>query len=416
MNDQFPNASTTQAHAHGWASEKKALYLLAGIQFTHILDFMIMMPMGPLLSRDFGLSTHEFGLLVSSYTFAAAITGLLCAFFVDRFDRKRLILVLYALFALATLACAAAPSFMGLLFARVLAGAFGGVLGALVATAVGDLVAPERRGRAMGMVSTAFALATVAGVPLGLWLANHTPILGWRSPFVLVASLALVIAILAFKRLPDHMNVPQKDRNVVAGAWARIVDTLRDPIHGWAIAFACLVMFSSFAIIPFITIYATKNVGFPEVCLPLVYLVGGVATLISSRWIGKKTDQWGKLKSFRIFMSLALIPLLLITHIGHVHMAVYLLVSTSFFVLVSGRWIPAQALVTGSAAPALRGTFMSLTASAQQAAMATAAYITGHVLGTSATGDLLGFEWAGYMSTVATLAALWLSSKVVQRA
>jgi predicted MFS family arabinose efflux permease len=397
------------------ASEKKTLYILAGIQFTHILDFMILMPMGPMLARDFQLSTDQFGLLVSSYTFAAALAGLLCAVFVDRFDRKRLLLTLYVFFALATLACALAPNFVGLLFARVLAGAFGGVLGALIATAVGDLVPPERRGRAMGLVMSSFALATVAGVPTGLWLANHTPLLGWRSPFLLVAALAVVLAFLAAKHLPNRMNQPQADGGWGSGAWQRIRDTLSDPVHRWAIAFACLVLFSSFSIIPYLTIYATHNVGFPELWLPLMYLVGGCATLVSGRWIGKKTDQWGKLKSFRIFMSLALIPILISTHIGQVHMAVYLLVSTAFFVLVSGRWIPAQALMAGAAAPALRGTFMSLSASAGQAGMAFATYLTGHLLKTQANGELLGFELAGYIASAATLAALWMAQKLVQR-
>jgi predicted MFS family arabinose efflux permease len=159
------------------ARERALLVTLAGIQFAHILDFMIMMPLGPILMREFGVGTREFGLLVSSYTFSAACTGLLAATFVDRFERKRLLLAMFALFAVATLACGLAQGYWTLLIARGTAGAFGGVLGSMVQTMVGDLIPFERRGRASGTVMSAFSLSTVAGVPLSLYLANQ---FGWR--------------------------------------------------------------------------------------------------------------------------------------------------------------------------------------------------------------------------------------------
>jgi predicted MFS family arabinose efflux permease len=144
-------------------AEKRLLYILAGIQVTHIVDFMIMMPVGPMLTRELGITTDQFGLLVSSYSLSAAVSGLLCAMFIDRFERKRALLVLYALFALATLSCALAPGYVGLLTARALAGAFGGVMGALIATVIGDQIPPERRGRAGGYMAASFAISTIAG-------------------------------------------------------------------------------------------------------------------------------------------------------------------------------------------------------------------------------------------------------------
>jgi predicted MFS family arabinose efflux permease len=137
-------------------TERFFLLTLAGIQFSHVLDFMIMMPLGPILMAAFGIGTHEFGLLVASYSFSAAISGVLAATFVDRFERKRLLLIVFALFALATLACGLAPSYSTLMLARGLAGVFGGIMGAMVQTMIGDVIPFSRRARASGVVSTPF--------------------------------------------------------------------------------------------------------------------------------------------------------------------------------------------------------------------------------------------------------------------
>jgi predicted MFS family arabinose efflux permease len=175
------------------------LLTLAGIQFTHIVDFMIMMPLGPQLVALFGINDAQFGLLVSAYTFAAGASGLLAATYVDRFGRKRLLLVLYVLFALATLSCALSPNYATLMLARVACGAFGGVLGTLTQTIVGDVIPFERRGRAMAVVMSSFSLATVAGVPAGLWLATQ---FNWHAPFYALALVCVGLGLLAWRTLP----------------------------------------------------------------------------------------------------------------------------------------------------------------------------------------------------------------------
>lgn len=232
-------------------AERRLLYILAGIQLTHIVDFMIMIPIGPLLIRELGISTDQFGLLVSSYSLTAAAAGLMCAMFIDRFERKRALLTLYALFALATLACALAPGYYGLLIARSLAGAFGGVVGALISTVVGDQIPPERRGQAGGYLAASFSIATVAGLPLGLWLANHTPVLGWRAPFVFVTLLCASLGWAAYKCLktgasshagPQANTHAASEVGALQGAWLRIRDTLADPIHRWSMLFGCLAV------------------------------------------------------------------------------------------------------------------------------------------------------------------------------
>jgi predicted MFS family arabinose efflux permease len=397
-------------------AEKRLLYILAGIQVTHIVDFMIMMPIGPMLMRDLGIESHQFGLLVSSYSLSAAVAGLLCAMFIDRFGRKRALLTLYSLFAIATLACAAAPNYYGLLVARALAGAFGGVMGALVSTVIGDQIPPERRGRAGGYMAASFSVATVAGVPLGLWLANHTPLLEWRAPFVFVALLCVGLGWAAYKWLktgPSNRQI--SDAGALRDAWVRIRNTLADPIHRWSMLLGCLMMFSMFSIVPFITIFATGTVKFPEAMLPVMYLIGGACTLLTSRWVGRQTDRIGKRKSFLIFGSLAIIPMLITTHMQPVPVWVYLVVSTLFFVASSSRMIPMMALVNGAANPPLRGTFMSLSASLQQAAMGLGAFVVGHIVSVDTTGVMHHYNVAGYLSTAAILIALWVSGKVTQR-
>jgi predicted MFS family arabinose efflux permease len=377
-----------------------------------------------MLIREMGISTDQFGLLVSSYSLTAALAGLICAMFIDRFDRKRALLTLYALFALATLACALAPGYYGLLIARCLAGAFGGVIGALVSTVIGDQIPPERRGRAGGYMAASLSIATVAGVPLGLWLANHTPVLTWRAPFVFVALLCMGLGWAAYKWLktgvPGHIN-PQTNADMASeasalqGAWERIRDTLMDPIHRWSMLFGCLMMFSMFSIVPFITIFATGTVKFPENLLPLMYLIGGACTLMTSRWVGKQTDRLGKRKSFLIFGSLATIPMLVVTHMHSAPVWVYLIVSTSFFVMSSARMIPMMALINGAAHPPLRGTFMSLSASFQQAAMGLGAFVAGHIVSVDTSGVMHNYNIAGYLAVTAIVAALWVSGKVQQR-
>ena len=202
------------------------LLTLAGVQFTHILDFMIMMPLGPQFTQLFAISDAQFGLLVSAYTLAAGASGLLASTYIDRFGRKKLLLVLYVLFALATLACGLAPTYGALMVARIMAGMFGGVLSALCQTIVGDVIPFERRGRAMGIVMTSFSVATVAGVPLGLFMATH---MGWHAPFIGIAALCGVLVVFAAITLPvldGHLH--RTDR---PSAWRGIVEVHEDDLE-----------------------------------------------------------------------------------------------------------------------------------------------------------------------------------------
>jgi predicted MFS family arabinose efflux permease len=399
--------------------EKRLLYLLAGVQFFNIVDFMIMMPLGPMLSRSLGIDTAQFGVLVSSYTFAGAASGLIFALFADRFERKGLLLVIYALFVLATLSCALAPSYHWLLVARGLAGVFGGVLGAMVNTLVADNIAPQRRGQGMGIVSTAFSLSTVIGVPAALWLAHQvtsTYVAGWRAPFAAVAVLACLLWFAIRQYLPKGAAPKTAQAGALAVGVARIRSVFADKNHQLALLLSMMIMLSSFTVIPYLTIYATRNVGFPESMLWLMYLLGGGVTLFSSRRIGKWADTSGKLKVFRIMAALSAIPVLVITHLDVVPVWVYMCVTTAFFIVVNGRMIPGQALIAGAANNAIRGTFMGLNSCAMSLGLGIASFTGGHLISAAADGRIVHFDWAGYAAVAAAAVAIWLAGKVKQRA
>jgi predicted MFS family arabinose efflux permease len=382
--------------------ERLLLWSLASINFTHIVDFMVMMPLGPQLTKLFGLTDAQFGLLVSAYSLAAGLSGLLVSTVIDRFERKRALLWVYAGFALATLACGLAPSYAALLLARVAAGVFGGVLGALVQTIVGDAVPFERRGQAMGLVMSAFSLSTVAGVPLSLWMASRW---GWHMPFFAIAAVSVGVLIAAWRSVPKlqgHMTGVSAQP-----PFTQLKRVLSEPNHWRAFALSMLMLSGSFSIIPYITIYTTTNVGLSADQVPFVYLAGGVATLFTARLWGRLTDRFGKVQMFRLISLAAVLPMLALTHLPVVPLPVLLLVTTAFFVFVSGRMVPGMALLTAAPEPALRGSFMSVNGALQSGAMGLSAWIGGLLISRSPDGLVEGYGRTGWLALASTLVMVW---------
>ncbi|HNW01724.1 MAG TPA: MFS transporter [Burkholderiaceae bacterium] len=383
------------------------LITLAGIQFTHILDFMIMMPLGPQFTQLFAITDAQFGMLVSAYTLAGGLSGFLASAYIDRFGRKRLLLVLYGLFALATLACGLAPTYMTLMMARIAAGVFGGVLSALSQTIVGDVIPFERRGRAMSIVMTSFSVATVAGVPAGLFLAAH---LGWHSAFfgiALLCALFLCFAAWTLPLLDAHLGA-----STDSSAVQRIRVVLADANHQRAFVFSSLMMFAGFMVIPYITIYMQTNVGMRPDQIPYVYLCGGIGTLLTARWVGRLTDLRGKLQTFRVFAIAVVFPMLAITLMPRAPVMMVLTVSTLFFMCMSGRMIPGMAIITSAANPALRGTFMTINAAIQSAAMGLAALIGGSLISRDAQGLLQNYWMAAVVGGCASLLAVFVATRL----
>lgn len=371
---------------------------------------MIVMPLGPQLIRLLHISTQEFALLLSSYTFAAAVSGLLAATYVDRFDRRKLMLALYILFILATLSCGLAPNYAALLIARALAGAFGGILGAMVQTVVADAIPFERRGQAMGTVMAAFSLSTVAGVPMGLLLANQIPVLGWRAAFFFIVLMASMFFFMGYRVLPSMTAHMARSRQ--GNIFQQIYLVAKEPNHLKAFAFIALQMMAGFSVIPYLALYMTANIGLPESFITVIYLCGGAATFFSARLIGRMADKYGKSRMFKWVALASFIPVLIATHLGPVPWWAALLNSTVFFVLVSGRMIPGMAMISAAAEPHVRGTFMSLISSVQMLASGLASLVAGVIITRSSGGQLEHYNIVGYLAVASGFAAIWIMQKL----
>ena len=391
----------------GVRRERLAIIALTAVNFTLMMDFVVMMPLGPQLMRVFGITATGFSVAVSAYTFSAAIAAVLGVLFVDRLERRSALLWLYAGFILATLACALAPSFHALVLARVAAGACGGLVGALLLAAVGDLVPYERRGAAMGRVMSAFALASILGVPAGIWLASW---LGWHAAFHAIVVVSLLILVLAWAWLPPlraHLDASG------GSPLARLRLLLAEPMLWPALALSAVLALAAFLVIPFIATYLACNAGVGERDLALVYLAGGAMAAMTQPWIGRLADRHGKRRVFIISALIATIPTLALTNLPAWPLPVVLLVTTAFIVAGSGRYIPATALITAAVSPAHRGAFMSLNSAVQSGASGLAAVLAGLVIHQAdAQAPLQGYGVVGLLSCAAAVAAVLLARMV----
>lgn len=381
------------------------LLVLAAVQFTHSMDFMIMMPLGPQCREEMGLTPQEFALVVSSYGFSAAIAGLLAAFYIDRFDRKKTLLTLYAGLTAGTLLCALAPGYWSLMLARIVAGAFGGIGGAFILVIVGDAFPEVRRGRATGVVMTAFSVASIAGLPAGIMLGNR---FGVRAPFGVLGIFSLAIWVVAFKILPPMRGHLGKRRSSAG----QTLVMLRQPAHLRAYAFMVTLVIGSFTIAPHFSDFLVHNVGRAKDELAYVYLCGGLLTLITLPQVGRCADRFGKRLVFRIMAGCTLATIPVLTNLPAAALAPILFVTTLYWIFTSGRWVPAMALVTSSALPRYRGSFMSVNASLQQMAIGLAAVIAGAVVGEAENGQLTGYSTAGLIAAASTGVSILLVGRL----
>jgi DHA1 family inner membrane transport protein len=385
--------------------ERLLLFTLAAVQFTHVMDYMILMPLGSHLMRVFEISPAQFSRLVAAYSLAAALTGFIGGFLLDRYDRKRALLFLYGGFTLATLACALAPTYPILLLARFAAGAFGGLAGSAVTAAVSDVVPPERRGAAMGVVMTAFPIASVLGVPTGLALAGAFE---WHAPFFLLAAMSLVIGLIGWRVLPALPPHP-----VDTHPLQQMREICTHPIHLRGFALSAVLVFAGGCIIPFMAPSMVTNVGLTEGQLPLVYLAGGAFTFFTMPWFGRLADRHDKLHVFAAITTVACASALLLTHLPAVHVVVALAVTTLFMIGMSGRFPPAMALITNSVEARYRGGFMSVNSAIQQGASAFANTIAGvFVTREAVTGRLEGYPRVGYLAVLAFGGAVYLAARL----
>ncbi len=384
-------SSAEQHHALSPGRERVTLLTLGAVQFTHILDFMIMMPLGAQLMAVFDINPAQFARLVASYGIAAALSGFAGGFVLDRFDRKRSLVILYAGFGLATLACALAPTYSTLVLARLAAGAFGGLAGSMVSAMVGDIIPPARRGRGMSVVMAAFPLATVLGVPAGLVLAGKY---GWHAPFFLLAALTVPVLVLATLTLPpiktavhDHQPLRQ------------MREILSHGIHLRAFALGMVLVMAGGVLIPFLAPSYVANVGLDEASeLPIAYFAGGIATALSTPLVGWLSDHMDRLKLLIIMSVGSVVTVVVITRLGPSTVAFASGIMAMFMVTMSGRFAPAMTMITNAVDARYRGGFMSVNAALQQAASAGASIMAGSFITRGPGGQLIGMPGLSYAS------------------
>ncbi len=394
------------------SKERIALLLLAALNFTHILDFMIMMPLGNYLMPYFNISPRQFSMLVASYTFSAGISGFLAAFFVDNFDRKRVLMFGYAGFLIGTLCCALSPTFEFLLISRIVAGLFGGLIGAQVLSIVADLIPYERRGMAMGIIMAAFSVASVFGVPFGLYIAN---IFNWHGPFFFVAGLGAVLLPFLMRFLPK-MDGHLSAKTERISPLVLIKEVARDKDQLLALSFTASLMLGHFMIIPFLNPFMEFNMGFSKFQTPMLYMAGGIATLITSPLIGRLADKVGKHKVYFIMAVMSIFPIALITNLPPMPFYAVLFISGFWFVVSSGRTIPAQAMVSNVVPPERRGSFMSFNSSVQQIFVGLASVLAGLIVVKNPDNSIQNYEITGYLSIFITLLTLIFVFKLDTRA
>lgn len=389
--------------------EKVMLYMLAAVSFTNILDFVVLMPLGHTLQETFDMTPIEWSAVVSSYTIAAAFSGLLSIFFIDRFERKKMFLTIYAFFTVGTVLCGIAPSYHFLLFARLFTGIFGGLINAALFTIVGDMLPEEKRGTGIGVLMTGFAVSSAVGVPIGLYLGVK---IDWHAPFVIIAILASILWVVCYKRLPIMDGHIIKKEKSFKSFITPLISVLKNKKQLQGLFALFLVFFGHFLLIPFFSPYMVKNIGFLDEQLTWIYLCGGIATFYFSPKIGQWSDKYGKYLVFVIISMITIIPTLVLTNVSALTIPVVLVFSSMFFIC-GARSIPANALILGTSDPNQRGSFMSIRSAVQNLAQGLASFASGIIIIDNPITDKLdNYNMVGIYSVIATMLGVVMFKKI----
>ncbi len=387
--------------------QKIVLAVLAALQFTVILDFMIISPIGYILTKELDISTKQFGLVVSAYIFSAATAGILLAGFIDRYDRKKVLLFFFAGFIIGTLCCAVSNSFHTLLAARIMTGIFGGVVSSTTMTIVSDLFLPNQRGRAMSTVQMAFAASQILGIPLGLFIANK---LNWHYTFFLIVVLSfliLLVILLKLKPVTDHLKT-RSDKNPLMHLW----HTVKNKQHQTGF-FATIILGMGMMLQPFISIFLINNIHLTNDDVPVIFMVTGAAAFFVMPLVGKLSDKFDKFKIFLIgsFATMVIIPVY--THLPVVPLWIVLIMNVTMFAVIMSRMGPFQALNSMIPQPANRGAYMSISASLSQMAGGLGIVIAGSIAyQETPKSPLQNFDLLGYVVIGLCALAIFLVYRV----
>lgn len=382
--------------------------ILALMQFTIILDFMILSPLGDILMKKLDMTTGQFGSVVSAYAISAGISGILAAGFADKFDRKKLLMFFYVGFIIGTAFCGLAYDYNTLFIARIVTGLFGGVIGAIGMAIITDIFTLSQRGRVMGFVQMGFAASQVLGVPIGLVFAN---LWGWHSTFFMVVGLAIVIGIammVKLKPISDHLKL-QTDKNVLEHLW----NTVRKRDYRIGFVATALLSLGGFMIMPFTTAFIVNNVQISQTQLPVIFLCTGLASIVIMPVIGKLSDKIDKFVLFSIGTFMAAVMVVIYTNLTPVPIWMVIAINMVMFMGIMSRMVPATALSSAIPAPYDRGAYMSISSSLQQMAGGLGALMAGHiVVQATKTSPIEHFDILGYIMVATFLLCLWFIYRV----
>jgi predicted MFS family arabinose efflux permease len=388
--------------------QKWIIALLAITQFTVVLDFTVMSPMGDILMKTLNISTSQFGFVVSCYAFSAGISGLLTAGFADKFDRKKILLFFYYGFILGTLGCALAPTYEWLVLARIVTGLFGGVIGSISMAIITDIFTLNQRGRVIGIVQMGFSASQVLGIPVGIYFAN---LWGWHSSFFLLFVISIIIAFLIITKMEaidkhiliqTNYNFFQHFKNVISR-------------QNYLIAFAATALLSigAFLIMPFGSAFAVNNLHVLQNNLPLVFLFTGISSLIIMPFVGKMADKYNKFNIFIIGTIWTMVMIIIYTNQGPIPLWLVIVLNIILFMGIMSRAIPASALTSAIPEPADRGAFMSINSSLQQIAGGIASAAAGLIVyQQTSTSPLEHYPTLGYIVTIVMIVCIFLMYKV----
>lgn len=388
--------------------QKFVIFILAITQFTVILDFMVMSPLGDMLMKSLSLKPSAFGFAVSAYAFSAGISGLLTAGFADRFDRKKLLLFFYIGFIGGTIFCGLAHTYAVLVVARIITGLFGGVIGSISMAIITDMFSLQQRGRVMGFIQMGFGGSQVLGVPIGLYLANAW---GWEAPFWMVAALSIIIATLILAKLQPitkHLAL-QNDKSAFKHLWHTIAKS------NYRVGFTATALLSigGFMMMPFGSAFAINNLGLTNQQLPMLFMVSGVSSLIIMPLVGKLSDKIDKFKIFTIASVWMMIMCVVYTNLGVTPLLLVMLLNILLMMGIMSRMIPSSALISAIPEMADRGAFMSVNASLQQIAGGVAAAVAGAIVSQQGKGTpLQHYNIVGYVIAVISLLGIFLMWRV----
>jgi predicted MFS family arabinose efflux permease len=384
--------------------QKFVVFILAITQFTVVLDFMVMSPLGDFLMKSLKISPKQFGIAVSAYALSAGTSGLLTAGFADKFDRKKLLLFFYSGFIIGTFLCGIAPSFSLLVLARIVTGLFGGVMSAIAMAIVADLFSLQQRGRVMGFVQMGFGASQVLGIPIGLYLANAW---GWQIPFFWIAAMAtivFVLLILKLKPVTEHLLI-KKEKTAFLHLW----HTLKNKNYRKGFTATALLSIGGFMLMPFGSAFAINNLKVTAHQLPIVFMVAGVATLITMPLIGKLSDRMSKLKIYIVASSLMILIVNIYAQLGPTAFWMVNVFNVSMMVVIMGRIIPATTLVSAIPDMQDRGAFMSINSSLQQLSGGVAAAFAGTIIvQETTTSPLKHYDTLAFIASVVVFISMFL--------